>query len=194
MAEKKYDAWLEQFEREIGIKSSVIVYGNTNDLVFNAYKNGIHDSVVNTLIDSAKAKGYSKVIKWDRVDGIDTDTSDEITVFPSQERSGAQNVYDFGDDDLSSGSNKNVYKDPAEFFPFWQCKFPFRAGTSVSRHTGQNAGEHPQIRYHSIRSAKHRHYRHAKSGHVSSLVLSAQSACNHRQCAASRTKRTRKIF
>jgi ATPases with chaperone activity, ATP-binding subunit len=134
MAEKKYDAWLEQFEREIGIKSSVIVCGNTNDLVFNAYKNGIHDSVVNTLIDSAKAKGYSKVIKWDRVDGIDTDTSDEITVFPSQERSGAQNVYDFGDDDLSSESNEHTYRDPGEFFPYMLNLLPDSQNRNSNQH------------------------------------------------------------
>lgn len=42
--------WLERFSRDIGYKSSVIVFGNTSDIMLNPKNSGKYDKVINTLI------------------------------------------------------------------------------------------------------------------------------------------------
>lgn len=118
MAQKEYDRWIERFNREIGIKSSVILFGNTSDIMFNPLNSGRYDTIVDTIIANIRSKGYKKVIKWDRVDGIDQDISDDVIVCDKENNNSLD--YDLGEDiAFSSGNNNNIcYKDPREFFPY----------------------------------------------------------------------------
>lgn len=115
--------WLERFNRDIGYKSSVIVYGNTSDIMLNPKKSGKYDTVINTLIAYVRDKGYKQIIKWDRVDGIDHNVSDEITDIYDENVPGQQpddSDYDLGEDfDMSPSTQQgNCYKNPDEFFPY----------------------------------------------------------------------------
>ena len=40
MADKELNLWIERFSREIGYKSSVVVFGNTTDMIKNRVKKG----------------------------------------------------------------------------------------------------------------------------------------------------------
>ena len=40
MADKELNLWLERFSRDIGYKSSVIVFGNTADIMLNPKNSG----------------------------------------------------------------------------------------------------------------------------------------------------------
>ena len=93
--------WLERFSRDIGYKSSVIVFGNTSDIMLNPKNSGKYDKVINTLIAYVRYKGYGKIVKWDRVDGIDHTVSDEIisaddSNAPQQQSNNSD--YDLGED------------------------------------------------------------------------------------------------
>lgn len=115
--------WLERFSRDIGYKSSVIVFGNTSDIMLNPKNSGKYDKVINTLIAYVRDKGYEKIVKWDRVDGIDHSVSDEIMSIDTgndvQPQSNDSD-YDLGEDfDMSPSSQQsNCYKNPDEFFPY----------------------------------------------------------------------------
>lgn len=113
--------WLEHFSRDIGYKSSVIVFGNTSDIILNPKNYGKYDKVINTLIAYIRDKGYKQIVKWDRVDGIDYSVSDEImNVNVGNTASQQSNDYDLGEDfDTSFTSQQgNCYKNPDEFFPY----------------------------------------------------------------------------
>lgn len=113
--------WLEHFSRDIGYKSSVIVFGNTSDIMLNPKNYGKYDKVINTLIAYIRDKGYKQIVKWDRVDGIDYSVSDEImNVNVGNTASQQSNDYDLGEDfDTSFTSQQgNCYKNPDEFFPY----------------------------------------------------------------------------
>lgn len=128
MAGRELNIWLEKFSRDIGYKSSVIVFGNTSDIMLNPMNSGKYDSVVNTLISCIRNKGYERIVKWDRVDGIDYTISDEILELElanNRRNSNAQidnaNTYDLGEGyDLNevNASTGNAYKNPDEFFPY----------------------------------------------------------------------------
>lgn len=77
MAKKEYDLWIERFKRECSIKSSIILCGNTSDIMMNPLNNGLYMLVINTVIGYLRNQKF-KVTKWDRVDGIDNDLSDPI--------------------------------------------------------------------------------------------------------------------
>lgn len=117
MAKKEYDVWLERFNRECGIKSAIILFGNTTDIMCNQLENGLYMPVINTVIRNLHSHQF-KVTKWDRVDGIDNELSDPIMPIPSQ-ASSTENSYDIGfeTDAFDNDSNLN-YKEPEEFFPF----------------------------------------------------------------------------
>ncbi|MCI8529560.1 MAG: ATP-dependent Clp protease ATP-binding subunit [Lachnospiraceae bacterium] len=121
MADKELNLWIERFSRDIGYKSSVIVFGNTADIMLNPKNSGKYDSVIGTLISYIRDKGFKQVIKWDRVEGIDYSVSDEIAevAIQSAQESGDDD-YDLGDFDVSDSTNKhgNCYKSPDEFFPY----------------------------------------------------------------------------
>lgn len=125
MTAKEYDVWLGRFNREIGFKSSVIVFGNTTDLMLNPLHLGKYEPVIDTMISYIRQKGFRQVVKWDRVDGIDRDKSTDM-MDSSRENTGLQNGpaekdYDLGEDfDYGNDvyNNGNCYKDPNEFFPY----------------------------------------------------------------------------
>lgn len=119
MADKELNIWLERFSRDIGYKSSVIVFGNTADIMLNRKNSGRYDSVINTLISYIRDKGFRQVIKWDRVDGIDYAVSDEITEMDNQTstENGADD-YDLENFDMSANQSGNHYRSPDEFFPY----------------------------------------------------------------------------
>ena len=115
--------WLERFSRDIGYKSSVIVFGNTSDIMLNPKNSGKYDKVINTLISYTRDKGYKKIVKWDRVDGIDHSVSDELVNGADVNDSLTQlneSDYDLGEDfDINPSSQQgNCYKNPDEFFPY----------------------------------------------------------------------------
>lgn len=124
MAIKEYDLFMERFNREIGIKSSVILFGNTSDIMLNTINSGRYETVLDTVIANIRQKGFKKIIKWDRVDGIDSKVSDEVLLYNDDFNEGDNNNsydYDLGDDDSNSFNTKNetpCYKEPDEFFPY----------------------------------------------------------------------------
>lgn len=121
MADKELNLWIERFSREIGYKSAVIVFGNTADIMLNSKNSGRYDSVINTLISYIRDKGYKQVVKWDRVDGIDHNVSDEIAEVVSQNtQENGEDDYDLGDFNLGDSANQHgkCYKEPDEFFPY----------------------------------------------------------------------------
>lgn len=121
MIDIELNLWLERFNRDIGYKSSVIVFGNTSDIILNPKNSGKFDSVINTIISYIRDRGYKQIIKWDRVDGIDYSVSDDLIDLSNQfVQSESPNDYDLGDYDLDDNSNQNGnhYKAPDEFFPY----------------------------------------------------------------------------
>lgn len=121
MADKELNLWIERFSRDIGYKSSVIVFGNTADIMLNPKNFGKYDSVINTLISYVRDKGFKQVIKWDRVEGIDHSISDEIAEMPNQSsQENGVDDYDLGDFNVDDGTNQSgkCYKSPDEFFPY----------------------------------------------------------------------------
>ena len=119
MADKDLNLWLERFSRDIGYKSSVIVFGNTTDIMLNPKNSGRYDSVINTIISYIREKGYKQVIKWDRVDGIDYGVSDDVRGISAKKKQ-QRNSSDYSLDDFSDNvtQGRNSYKAPDEFFPY----------------------------------------------------------------------------
>lgn len=120
MADIELNLWLERFSRDIGYKSSVIVFGNTSDIMLNPQNSGKYDTVMNTIISYIRRKGYRQIVKWDRVDGIDYNVSDEVvdTLNQNVQEESIDN-YDLGDYDLGDNNQGgNHYKAPDEFFPY----------------------------------------------------------------------------
>ncbi len=68
MAAKEYDLWQEQFSRECGIRSAIILYGNTGDLTFDP-STYMYTGLVDVLVPILKKRGFERVQLWDRVKG-----------------------------------------------------------------------------------------------------------------------------
>ena len=111
--------WTEHFSRDIKLKSSVIVSGNINDIVFDGKSQYI--PVVDCLVGLIKVAGYKNVVKWDRVSGIDRESASGID-FGFQDNMDGGEAYDYGDGNGASAFENN---DPGvrqgidldEFFP-----------------------------------------------------------------------------
>lgn len=120
MAGRELDMWLEKFTREIAIKSTVILYGNTNDIIYNSASHKF-EPIINTIISKVREKGYEKVIKWDRIDGIDNEF-DQLPYEAEDISVAGGDLYDTGmvvDSDISADGNPNKrYEDPKQFFPY----------------------------------------------------------------------------
>lgn len=125
MEEKKIDTWLEHFIRDSKLKGSIILSGNSSDIIRNK-KNGkyeyISDYIIKILNEDAK---FDNVIKWDRVDGIDYEISKISNLMELQESSNSNkqnnsNLYDLGDDnDIAKNNNQGQkYKNIDEFFNY----------------------------------------------------------------------------
>ena len=112
MAEKVYDIWLEKFNRDIGIKNSIVLSGNITDIMCNPDNAGKFESVLRNLISVLKAKDYSKIIVWDRVEGIDKSLSSNVPVPTAQNvpKNTAPNVtaYDMGDNEELNSNQDSI--------------------------------------------------------------------------------------
>ena len=120
MAAKEQNAWLSKLDREIGIKSSVILFGNTNDILINKYSSGKYEPFMDVVAATLRNKGFETLIKWDRVDGIDQSFSDSAINHGSCSDQPGE-AYDMGFDDnsfMGSSSSGPAYKSPEEFFPY----------------------------------------------------------------------------
>lgn len=111
--------WTEHFSRDIKLKSSVIVSGDINDIVFDG--NGKYIPVVDRLVELIKGAGYKSVVKWDRVSGIDRESAPGID-FDFHDNTDGGEAYDFGDgnEDSAFGKNESEVRqgiDLDEFFP-----------------------------------------------------------------------------
>ncbi len=119
MAIKNLDSWMEKLEREIGIKSSIILSGNTSDIMLNQRNNGRYEPIIQSVISAARSKGFEKIIKWDRVDGIDYSVSDTVVMEDNTSNEcQSSNAYDFDDDEPTLVAGGNTYKNPDDFFPY----------------------------------------------------------------------------
>ena len=123
MASKEQNVWLSKLDREIGIRSSVIVFGNTNDILLNRFENGRYQPFMTVLASALRAKGYETLVKWDRVDGIDRTFSDKIPdsqISASNEPAGDDYDMGFDEDDFlpAPTDDTRTYKSPDEFFPY----------------------------------------------------------------------------
>lgn len=125
MEERKIDAWLEHFIRDSKLKGSIILSGNSSDIIRNK-KTGkyeyISDYIIKVLNEDAK---FNNVIKWDRVDGIDYEISKISNLMELQESSNSNkqnnsNSYNLGDDnDILKNNNQGPqYKNIDEFFNY----------------------------------------------------------------------------
>jgi len=121
MAQKEYDIWLERFRREIGFKSSVILYGNTGDIMMNQANQGRYEPIMQSILASIRSKGYKSVVRWDRIDGISRD-SDAVPLVAEEQPAADAAAYDLGDDNDEFAGGQSAgqarYKDPAQFFPY----------------------------------------------------------------------------
>lgn len=71
----EYDLWLNRLSRESGIRSSIILFGNTSDLVRcrNSKSNlPAYHSVLEAIVDCMEERGYRKIIRWDSINGMKT--------------------------------------------------------------------------------------------------------------------------
>ena len=125
MAEKVYDIWLEKFDRDIGIKNSIVLSGNITDIMCNPNSGGKFESVLKNLVSTLKLKNYSKIIVWDRVEGIDKSLSSNVPILDIQNtpKNTAPNVtaYDMGDDEEFSSTKDSIPSyagDVESFFSF----------------------------------------------------------------------------
>ena len=124
MEERKIDLWLERFIRDTKLKGSIILSGNSSDIIRNR-KTGKYEYISNYIIKILNEDSkFNNVIKWDRVDGIDYDISKISNLTFSEEKANQapSNAYDLGDDDdLPDNKNNNQgpkYKDINEFFNY----------------------------------------------------------------------------
>lgn len=68
--------WLERFARECGFKSSIILFGNTFDHVYN---NGRYCPVSDAVEKTLRDKGFEDVLRWDNATGWTTESQKLIT-------------------------------------------------------------------------------------------------------------------
>ena len=121
MSYKNIDMWLERFERESGLKSSIIVYGNTTDIMFNQ-KNAKYETVIKCMADRLLSRGYKNIIKWDRVDGIDYTLISKCVIDDMSEplsNNDKSNDYNVGyDEEFNINDGGKKLNDIEEFFSF----------------------------------------------------------------------------
>ena len=97
MAEKKLNAWKESLERDIGVKESIVIYGNVLDICRNQLNQKRYDSILRNVVDIVKEKDYKRVRVWDCVGGTNWELSKYRKNTPEQ--SPAPGGYLDADDD-----------------------------------------------------------------------------------------------
>lgn len=104
MAEKKLNAWKDSLERDIGVKESIVIYGNVLDICRNQLNQKRYDSILRNVVDIVKAKDYKRVRVWDCVGGTNWELSKYRKNTPEQ--APAPGGYlDAGDDAFAQPSN-----------------------------------------------------------------------------------------
>lgn len=151
--EKQLNPWLDFISREAGIRKSLIIHGNIDDICLNP-KTQEYEPIIKTIIDQLKTKGFDEVVVWDKYEGINykfgkkekiseiikdtlTSCNDEENVSSNNEDMSCED-YIFDDEAMSNGSsnfqqdNLNSVKEPADFFST-VCKWMTRRkGKSVA--------------------------------------------------------------
>lgn len=120
MAEAEINPWLSKFDRESGFKSSIILFGNTNDIYYNPYKRGKYEPFLDIITECLFQKGYKNIVKWDRVSGL---SESHCSIKPKKEIEENSNgeEYDIGlNNEEIDKTNKitGKYKSLDEFFPY----------------------------------------------------------------------------
>ncbi len=119
MAEKKLNAWINSLERDIGIKESIVIYGNVLDICLYPPKKNKYESILQNVVDIVKAKGYKSVRVWDCVDGTNWKLSKYRKNVPEQLP--APNAYNVGGDEVfGTPSNDNLGSGDADVANFFQ--------------------------------------------------------------------------
>ena len=123
----EYDVWLNRLNRECGIRSSIILTGNTADIIRSKYSNNAnitnYQTVMEAVIACVQNKGYTQIVKWDRVDGIDTAVSNFAQPLDNaKDDTVSGSDYNLGDDfDTGEGAGNTAptkYRSPDNFFPY----------------------------------------------------------------------------
>jgi len=118
---KTSNTFLEKLEREIGIKNSIIIYGNTFDIMYNPNNRGRYDNIIENILGVLRKKGYEKIVVWDAFSGIDKNLSGSIPILKisdeMEENKEEQQCssYDIGD---NISNETPTYKNPDDFFPY----------------------------------------------------------------------------
>lgn len=105
MAEKKLNVWKDSLERDIGVKESIVIYGNVLDICQNPLHNKRYDSILRNVVDIVKSKGYRQVRVWDCVGGTNWELSKYRKNTPEQ--APATNGYLDADDDSFAQPSDN---------------------------------------------------------------------------------------
>ncbi|PTY39403.1 AAA family ATPase [Brachyspira hampsonii] len=126
MEERKMDLWIERFIRDSKLKGSIILSGNSSDIIRNR-KTGKYEYISNYIIKLLNEESkFNDIIKWDRVDGIDYNVSkiSNLTFGNIQNNNNSNkspNVEDYlNDDDLkeiNNNSSNNKFEKIEDFFP-----------------------------------------------------------------------------
>ncbi|WP_157154082.1 AAA family ATPase [Brachyspira murdochii] len=135
MEERKIDLWIERFIRDSKLKGSIILSGNSSDIIRNR-KTGKYEYISNYIIKLLNEESkFNNVIKWDRVDGIDYDVSKISNLTFSEEKTNQapSNIYDLGDE-LEYNQNNDQgpkYKDINEFFNYVLQQIKSKANNKI---------------------------------------------------------------
>ncbi|MDR2034354.1 MAG: AAA family ATPase [Helicobacteraceae bacterium] len=104
-----------RLKREVGIKRCVILDGNVGDVYLGKNNNIV--SIKEYLMQTLRGMDYDDVLYWDRVDGIDGDTT-HLKITETNEVSGDD--YSIDDEPKAAALQKNTgsgqFKTPAEIF------------------------------------------------------------------------------
>jgi len=120
MAEKVLNAWKDRFTRDIGIKDSVILYGNVFDICKNPQNGNNYDSFLRNIVDIVKEKGFRTIHVWDSVEGENTELGDPISSNTQPTKSAATNSYlDDDDDALTSQPTNSSSSGPVDVDNFF---------------------------------------------------------------------------
>jgi len=126
------DVWLKKLEREIKLRSAIILSGNTNDIVLNPERGGMYTTVLQCVKDLTFKSGYRQVIIWNRAEGGSTWSNKNNTtggLAPMElEDAGEGTEYDMGS--FEDTSNKK-YEKPEEFFPYLRILLGTKNSTAV---------------------------------------------------------------
>lgn len=124
MDKQAQSPWMLRFQREAGLRSAIILYGNTFDIAWST--NGQQYVPIPTLLrETLRSQGFHGVISWDRclgVQGVSSQEWDELCQSTSSwAEEEDEEAYDFGDEVEGSEPTESTEaqgetRDPADFF------------------------------------------------------------------------------